>query len=186
MSKYYEELPLKVIRKNIFEAEASSKPEKPATSPTAKKTNKRSYSKLAANVRGLAETNPDALLAALKVSGFAPNPSDNKQDKILQFLRYTFSRENEPGELYWNYLFDAPIKSGSNIIIPIVQLTSEDEEKVSPPNRVCTSFISSLLYAAATCSDAKIDWSEDDDLAITSYKGRGDSSQGSVVLKISG
>lgn len=184
MSKYYEELPLKVIRKNIFEAEASSKPEKPAASPPAKKT-KRSYSKLAANVRGLAETNPDALLAALKVTGFAPSSSSNKQDKILQFLRYTFSRENEPGELYWNYLFDAPVKSGNNIIIPIVELTSADEEKVSPPKKTCTSFISSLLYAAATCSGAKIDWSEEDDLAITSYKGRS-GSQASVVLKISG
>lgn len=186
MSKYYEELPLKVIKKNIFEVEETPKPEKPVTSPSVKKASKASFTKLATNVRGLAESNPDALLRSLKVSDFRASSSANKQDKIVEFLRYTFSRENEPGELYWNYLFDSPIKSGNNIIIPITQLNSGDEEKISPPKTVCTSFISSLLYAAATSSDKKIDWSEDDDLAITSYRGRGDVVQGSVVLKISG
>lgn len=182
MSKYYEELPLKVIRKNIFEAEKTEtqKASEPVSKPVTKKMSKSRFSKLASNVRGLAESNPDSLLASLKVSEFKPNPNMSKQDKIFEFLRYAFSIENEPGELYWVYLFDNPIKSGNNIVIPIAQLESAEEEKISPPKTTCTSFISSLLYAAATSSDKKIDWSEEDDLAITSYRGK----QASVVLKI--
>jgi hypothetical protein len=182
MSKYYEDLPLKVVRKNIFEAEGKEKPKAPEPAPklAVKKTDRARFAKLATNVRGLAESNPDSLLSALKVSGFKPNPTLSKQDKIFEFLRHTFSIENEPGELYWIYLFDNPVKNGNNIVIPIAQLESSEDEKVSPPKTTCTSFISSLLYAAATSSDKKIDWSEEDDLAITSYRGK----QASVVLKI--
>jgi hypothetical protein len=184
MSKYYEELPLKVVRKNIFEAEGKEKPEASKLTPKTaiKKTDRTRFTKLAANVRGLAESNPDGLLSALKVSGFKPNQNLSKQDKIFEFLRYTFSIENEPGELYWIYIFDNPVKNGNNIVIPIAQLESSEEERVSPPKTTCTSFISSLLYAAATSSNKKIDWSEEDDLAITSYRGK----QASVVLKIGG
>jgi hypothetical protein len=185
MSKYYEELPLKVIKKNIFEAESPEK-SKSTEPPKPPKTDRKRFSKLASSVRGLAESNPDALLNSLKASDFKPSASSSKQDKIMAFLRHVFSRENEPGELYWNYLFDQPVKSGNNVVIPIAQLDTEDDEKISPPKTVCTSFISSLLYAAATSSDKKIDWSEEDDLAITSYAGRGGNKQGSVVLKISG
>lgn len=154
-------LPLKIVdrkdkfQKSLFEAEKSSK------------AGSGRLSRLASATIGLAKKDPDGLLSRIGMDTFHKNSIISRKESILHFIVLTIQSEID-GDQLLSYVYDSPIESGDDIIIPIREYSTESG-KMSISKRTAASVIYAIIYAGASSSGKLIDWNDSVDSIRTVY-----------------